>query len=48
MDQDLRSLIASIPVEEPDAFDLRMIEEVEGVNDGTTVTLEEFSASLEE
>ena len=36
----------SLPVEEPDEIDQAMLEEAEALNDGTTVTLEEFQRSV--
>lgn len=36
----------SLPVEEPDEIDQAMLAEAEAVNDGATVTLEEFQRSI--
>lgn len=36
----------SLPVEEPDEIDREMLAEAEALNDGTTVTLEEFQRSV--
>lgn len=47
MNEDLKKKLAAIPVEKPDAVDLRVIEETERINDGTTMTLEAFMESLE-
>lgn len=37
-----------LPVEEPDEIDRAMLADAQAVNDGTTVSLEEFRKSLEQ
>lgn len=38
----------SLPVEEPDEMDRAMLAEAEAVNDGSTVSVEEFQRSIED
>lgn len=38
--------LSSLPVEDPDEIDRAMLAEAEAINDGTTVSLEEFQRSL--
>lgn len=40
--------IDALPAEEPDEIDLAMMAEAEAMDDGTTVTLEEFKQSVQE
>ena len=40
--------LKQLPIEKPDETDLAMLAEASAVNDGTTVTLEEFKRDLEE
>lgn len=44
---ELKNKIASIPVEEPDEIDLAMLAEAKQINDGSTISLEDFKADLE-
>lgn len=42
--KDFDTWLENVPEEEPDEIDLAMMREAEEVNDGTTITLEEFMA----
>ena len=47
MNDELRKRMNAIPDEMPDAIDTAMLNEAAKVNDGSTVSLEEFQESLE-
>ena len=47
MDNKLRRKLASIPEENPDAEDIRMINEAAQINDGSTIPLDGFIESLQ-
>lgn len=40
--------LKTLPVEEPDEIDKAMLAEAESIDDGTTVSLEQFNRDLEE
>lgn len=46
--QEFEARLKALPTEEPDDIDKAMLAHAEAINDGTTVSLEEFKASLEE
>ncbi len=47
MMKSIQGLIVSEPEEvEPDAWDIKMLDEAETINDGTTITLEELAKDL--
>lgn len=49
MDQnEFEEKLSRLPVEEPDEIDRAMPTDAETINDGTTVSLEEFSRGLEQ
>ncbi len=47
MTDDIKKKLAAIPAEEPDADDLRMIDEAARINNGSTMSLDAFMDSLE-
>ena len=44
---EFKKKLDSLPAQKPDAIDRAMLREAAAVNDGTTVSLEEFKKSLE-
>lgn len=40
--------LSALPVEEPDEIDKAMLVDAEAVNDGTTISLDEFQRSVED
>ena len=44
--EEFAARLASVPDTEPDKIDLAMLEEAAAIDDGTTVSLEEFSREL--
>lgn len=46
--KEFEAKLKTLPVEEPDEIDKAMLAEAEAMDDGTTVSLEEFRKSLED